>query len=319
MNPLGRWLLIGCALVAGSGCRTVPLLGAWSALATEPYPGKQDDIFFLNEQLGWYVNGEGNIYKTSDGGRSWTRKLQKPGTYFRSVGFVDASHGYAGNLGPGYFEGVTDSVLLYETWDGGETWAPAKDFPFPAGAGVCSIDILHAPSGQAFVHVAGRVGGPAFLARSTDGGAHWVLVDLRPLTAMILDVHFVDPDTGFIAGASDADAEKSHARVLKTTNGGQSWTSVYESTRPFEITWKESFPTAEVGYVTVQNYNPDAAVSRRLVARLKTAARAGRNCPWPTIMPSRSSASASPRPKSAGWELLGVVTRPPTVARRGPG
>ena len=26
--------------------------------------GKQDDIFFINENVGWYVNGLGKIFKT---------------------------------------------------------------------------------------------------------------------------------------------------------------------------------------------------------------------------------------------------------------
>lgn len=38
----------------------------WTKLETEEYRGKQDDIFFINEQIGWYVNGAGKIFKTVD-------------------------------------------------------------------------------------------------------------------------------------------------------------------------------------------------------------------------------------------------------------
>ena len=35
---------------------------AWTKLPTEPYPGKQDDIFFVNERTGWYGNGAGKVF-----------------------------------------------------------------------------------------------------------------------------------------------------------------------------------------------------------------------------------------------------------------
>ena len=84
---------------------------------------------------------------------------------------------------------------------------------------------------------------------------------------MILDVHFVNERIGFIAGASDADVSVSNAVVLKTSDGGKTWRRVYVSKRPFEITWKLAFPSPKVGYVTVQNYNPDAAIGDRVVAK----------------------------------------------------
>jgi len=272
-------------LVLAAGCRTPepappPLdtsraaTSPWVKLATEPYKGKQDDVFFLTPELGWYVNGGGKIFKTTDGGKTFTEKLSKPGTYFRAVGFEDERHGFAGNLGKDYFPGVTDDIPLYETFDGGDTWAPVKDFPFPKGAGVCAINVERDAFVNAgkldhrtVVHVAGRVGGPAYAARSVDGGKTWKLMDLTKQTAMILDVTFLDASTGFLAGGSDREVEPSHAQVLKTTDGGEHWTTVYESKRPFEITWKLSFPTRDTGYVTVQNYAEDAAVKDRVVAR----------------------------------------------------
>ena len=59
-----------------SACRiatpevSIPQTAHWSMLPTAAYKGKQDDIFFRDANLGWYVNGEGKIYKTVDGGRA---------------------------------------------------------------------------------------------------------------------------------------------------------------------------------------------------------------------------------------------------------
>jgi photosystem II stability/assembly factor-like uncharacterized protein len=58
-----------------------------------------------------------------------------------------------------------------------------------------------------------------------------------------------------------------HARIIYTKDGGQTWKTVYESTRPFEITWKCSFPTRKTGYVTLQTYNPDSTVSQQHVVK----------------------------------------------------
>jgi photosystem II stability/assembly factor-like uncharacterized protein len=72
---------------------------------------------------------------------------------------------------------------------------------------------------------------------------------------MILDVKFVDSQTGFLCAGSSADVEQSHALVLKTTDGGETWVKKYESKRPFEDAWKCAFPTRDVGYATVQSYD----------------------------------------------------------------
>jgi hypothetical protein len=82
---------------------TLPADPKWQKLNTVAYLGKQDDIFFLNADLGWYVDGGGKIYKTTDGGKTWIEKLSQPGTFFRIVGFVNEEIGFAGNIGIDYF------------------------------------------------------------------------------------------------------------------------------------------------------------------------------------------------------------------------
>lgn len=274
---IDRRAVLSAAAMLG-GCTTAdkapPAPEAWRRLPTEAYPGKQDDVVFVDRDRGWYGNGKGRIFRTTDGGETWRKVLDQPGTYVRALGFVDAKVGVMGNIGPGSFPGVTDSQPLYRTVDGGESWAPVQAIAGPAPKGICAIDVLHYPyvnagvlARRTLIHAAGRVGGPAFVLRSTDEGASWTSTDLSAQTGMILDIRFLDERVGFIAGSSDADVETSHARVLKTTDGGRTWRTVYESRRPWEITWKLSFPSRRVGYVTVQSYNPDKTVAQRYVAK----------------------------------------------------
>lgn len=259
--------------------------GTWRLLSTEAYKGKQDDVFFVDADTGWYGNGVGRVFKTVDGGATWTKQFDQPGTFVRAIGFVDARLGFFGNIGPGYFPNVSDTQPLYRTRDGGATWAPVT-IDGPPVDGICAIDILHASyinAGQlekrTTIRAGGRVGGPALLATSRDGGETFTAEDLSANTAMILDVKFVNERIGFIAGATSTDVEQSRALVLATRDGGRTWARVYEGTRPYELTWKLAFPSPRVGYVTVQSYDPDTAVSKRVVAKTVDAGATWRELP----------------------------------------
>ncbi|MEJ7598554.1 MAG: hypothetical protein WKG01_11655 [Kofleriaceae bacterium] len=240
--------------------------GAWTPSPTEAYRGKQDDITFVSSKLGFYGNGAGKIFRTTDGGTSWTQVLAQPGTYIRALGFLDDRRGFAGNIGPDSFPGVTDEHLLYRTDDGGASWQPVV-LPDAAGArGVCAIDILALDTVNAgvrlhkeHVYVGGRVNGPAALFASEDAGVTWKRLALPPQIAMILDVKFLDPSTGFVFAGTDPDAAKSHGAIAKTRDGGRTWQTVYESKRPYELMWKGAFPSRRVGYATLQNYSTQAA------------------------------------------------------------
>jgi photosystem II stability/assembly factor-like uncharacterized protein len=199
--------------------------------------------------------------------------MDRPGTFVRALGFIDEKRGFLGNIGPDYFPNVSDTTPLYRTRDGGESWEPVV-IEGPPVKGICAIDVLKTPfinagvlDHRVTIRAAGRVGGPAHLATSRDRGETWTSEDLSAHPAMILDIHFVSATVGFICGASSADVQASTAVILRTGDGGRTWSRVYEGARTFELTWKMSWPTATVGYVTVQSYNPDPTASQRFVAR----------------------------------------------------
>ncbi len=258
----------------------------WYKLATEPYKGKQDDLFFVDAKVGFYVNGKGKVFRSDDGGASWNLQFAQPGTYFRAIGMLDAMHGFAGNLGTDYFPGVTDEHPLYRTDDGGRHWQAVEGLPGPPVKGICAIDVLHTRymnagvmATRTVVHAAGRVGGPAWLLRSLDGGEHWTKIDMNPHVAMILDVKFFDEMNGVVFAGSDADIERSHALIVTTNDGGQTWRKAYESTRPGELIWKGFFPSREVGYATVQNDDDDAANVQRYVVKTTDGGQSWRELP----------------------------------------
>lgn len=241
----------------------------WQQLPTIPYSLniKQDAISFIDAQNGWYGNGTGRIYRTRDGGDHWEETWLKPGTYVRALEFIDDKTGFFGNVGPGYFPDVTDPEPLYVTHDGGSTWSPVVLSSGARIKGVCALDVLRVGGKVAAIRAGGRVGGPAAMMESFDEGKTWSSRDMSGVTGMILDIRFVDEQTGFIAGATSSEEPKAHARILKTSDGGKTWRAVFESPRAVDNNWKLAFPSAKVGYATIMSYDAPAGDARGYVAK----------------------------------------------------
>jgi len=245
----------------------------WQKLTTEPYQGKQDDITFVDRDNGWYVNGYGRVYHTTDGGQSWTKQLEQKGSFFRTIVFLDKNVGFVGTVGTDYFPNVTDTIPLYGTRDGGVTWKPVA-YKGPYVKGLCAFDVVKEQyinhgniDYKYYIFGVGRVGSPANIILSHDGGTTWTSRSMQADCKMLFDIRMLDKNTGFACAATSEDISQSNALILKTTDGGNTWRKVYQSARPFETTWKVSFPTAKVGYVTIQSYNPDPNVAQQRVAK----------------------------------------------------
>ncbi len=252
---------------------TTAISQTWQKLETEYYPGKQDDITFVDEDTGWYVNGYGNIYRTEDAGKTWHKQLTQKGSFFRTIAFIDKNTGFAGTVGTDYFPNVTDTIPLYGTKDGGKTWKPIA-YKGPYVKGLCAIDIVKEQyinhgkiDYKTYLFAVGRVGSPANIMISEDAGETWESRSMNANCKMLFDIKMLNKNTGFACAATSADIAKSNALILKTIDGGKTWKKVYQSNRPYETTWKASFPSEKVGYVTIQSYNPDPAVAQQRIAK----------------------------------------------------
>jgi len=245
----------------------------WVKLDTEPYRGKQDDITFIDKNIGWYINGYGKIFHTKDGGVIWTKQLEKKGTFFRTIAFISENVGFAGTIGTDYFPNVTDTIPLYGTKNGGKAWIPVP-YKGPYVKGLCAIDVVkeqyinHGKIDYKYhLYAVGRVGSPANIMISHDSGKTWTSKSLDKDCKMLFDIKMLNKNVGIVCASSNADITKSNALILKTIDGGETWRKVYQSTRPYEGTWKASFPTDKIGYVTIQSYNPNPEIKQQHIAK----------------------------------------------------
>lgn len=271
--------LSGCAVTntAGEAIATAeaPIapvdVVAWETLETEAYKGKRDTINFAGPQTGWYGTGAGDLFRTGDGGATWRKVASRPGTFVRAVAFLDESNGFIGNIGTDYYPGVSDTTPLYRTRDGGATWQPV-DTGAATIKGVCAIDVVVSERiyqgklvPRTVIHAAGRVGGPAGILRSIDGGETWTVIDMGDRIGMITDIKFFNENTGYLFGATSAQIGEAEGVILLTRDGGKTWREVYRSGRAGEVIWKAHFPTRGTGYGTVQSY--DQARASQLVVK----------------------------------------------------
>lgn len=245
----------------------------WTQFANAPSgtSPRFDDLSFLDETNGYVARATGGIWKTTDGGKSFSLSRSSSGAYpgtnltahFRSIGFASPLRGWAGNLGPGSYDAnVTDTNILFETFDGGTNWTVKPGFPETGMKGLCALHVLD----PQHIYGGGRVRGPAYFIKSSDGGTNWSVTNLTAggVLGGIMDVYFHDATNGFLVGM-DTNAYNSctppyyHGAIARTTNGGVSWDVVATSGVNCAYFWKMAWPTPSLGYVTLQQNNLSAS------------------------------------------------------------
>ena len=114
--------------------------GATGALPLLEWP---EELFFLDDRVGWAGTTRGSVYATPDGGRTWTEVAggESPLSLkeFRHLHFVSPTQGYT------FFRRHGPGALL-ETRDGGRTWRQLypPDASAYAGLPPCRAADVHA-------------------------------------------------------------------------------------------------------------------------------------------------------------------------------
>jgi photosystem II stability/assembly factor-like uncharacterized protein len=139
------------------------------------------DVFFLDATTGW-IAGPG-IYKTTNGGSTWTKQFGDSGTEFTAVSFADAQNGWA----------VGFNNLVLHTTDGGQTWT-AQNVGAPPITAINGVTAINSTTAW----IAGWYG---FVARTTNSGQTWRQEIIPGAESVDFeDALFLDGNRGWVGG-----------------------------------------------------------------------------------------------------------------------
>jgi photosystem II stability/assembly factor-like uncharacterized protein len=173
------------------------------------YGAKPKAVFFIDENTGWMCSESQNygyIYKTTNGGSSWTVQHSAIFTFFYDIYFTDLNNGIAAGI----------NGQLYRTTNGGSNWAVILPYNFSKGY-LYKIFFVNSVVGWC-------VGSNSTIIKTTDGGLNWTIqLEGNGYTyqSPIYDAHFWDIENG-ITILNNTDTYK----ILKTQNGGIDWLEI---------------------------------------------------------------------------------------------
>jgi photosystem II stability/assembly factor-like uncharacterized protein len=151
------------------------------------------------------VGDASNIYKSTDGGNTWVAKYFAADQVFtRCIIFKDDNHGLAGD----------QSGNLWQTTDGGSNWSILHNFNTSSSNQIYYISM---PSATTWYIACDHT----LLYKTTDAGATFSQITTTGIsgtTTTFWSVAFVDDQNGMVGAGGGV--------VLKTTNGGISWSDV---------------------------------------------------------------------------------------------
>lgn len=165
-------------------------------------------LWFVDEQVGLMARLDGEVYRTGDGGKTWTR-VWAVESRITNVFFRNSQKGWL----------TGDRGFVARTIDGGLTWSKESA---PTSADLTSIFFINDQSGWA-------VGSESTVLYTQDGGLTWQngsvsgLVGSPPLAS----VSFADELHGWAVGGNGQGISFSPIApsniILSTSDGGQTW------------------------------------------------------------------------------------------------
>ncbi len=227
---------IYCLLVIGIVCAFSYYANAqWSQLTVPNSSASMRTAYFKDANNG-FVAGAERIRKTNNGGATWDTCnygiywAYLNGCIVENIHFTSATEGIA--AGWVFWD---NCEIVFKTHDGGNTWTDIRWGNGQAAFGTYLYDMHFPTTTTGFC-----VGDLGHIIKSTDGGDNWAYVS-SGTTNGLKGVYFTSASNGIAVGDQV---------ILKTTNGGTSWTS--QSFTGVYFT-DVTFTTATVGYAVASD------------------------------------------------------------------
>ncbi|HSQ79212.1 MAG TPA: YCF48-related protein [Candidatus Bathyarchaeia archaeon] len=216
----------------GTVLRTLDGGATWSVI---PVPGAETtdfrdiEAFGANEAVVMGIARPARIFRTTDGGRTWTKTYEddSPGIFLDGLVFFDRKKGLA------FGDPMQGRFFFIVTSDGGASWKPLPVGSRPvAGEGEAAF----AGSGtSASVFGKDRVwlttgGSVSRVWRSEDRGLHWQAVPAGLLEGLSsaggFSVAFLDPRSGITVGGDYRAEAAAAGNAAVSSDGGRTWSPV---------------------------------------------------------------------------------------------
>jgi len=209
--------------------KTVDFGKTWHTIADDFRPSEWEitGLSFIDELNGLAVTYDAYIFKTSDGGVTWTLQdsiRQSEVSWelpLRDIQFVSSDSGWV-------VGGITGQMIVARTVDGGESWS----YIVKPGASLRQVVFLNSKLGW----VAGTWYQPNIL-RTTDGGVSWIEQTGIISSSGIESFYILNENLGW--------AVNWDGYIYKTTNGGVVSVENHrgiESVQPDKFTLLQNYP-----------------------------------------------------------------------------
>ncbi|MDT3695993.1 MAG: YCF48-related protein [Ignavibacterium sp.] len=227
---------LGCAVGSWGTIETTLDGGENWALKTEWLSFSLNKVDFPSLEIGFVTARKGSgtsatfyVLKTTDSGSNWIISDSTTDSWFLDLDFVNESTGWI--VGVNY---LTYEGTIRRTTDNGNTWVNQYSFP---GHGISSIQFINNYYGWASVG-----GNNGELLFTTNAGENWNIVSTG-YSFNPAKICFINLDVGWVIGYSS-----NAARIIKTTDGAQSWIDVSPQNLP-DLLYDIDFINEQTGYV----------------------------------------------------------------------